>query len=210
MGKSQGKRLLKSFYARDPIDVARDLLGQRLVHRLPDGRRFSGRILETEAYLGAIDPAAHSFNGRRTARTEPMFGEPGLSYIYFIYGVYFCFNVVVAQKGVPEAVLVRAVEPVEGVDEMLREKPGSESTTLANGPGKLCIALKLMRAQNALDMTSSDELWIEEDGALKDGVILEGPRVGIGNLHDAVHWPLRFGLAGVKGLSPPRFPNYLE
>lgn len=187
--------------------MARELLGKRLVHQLPNGQRLSGRILETEAYLGAGDPTAHSFNGRRTARTEPMFGEAGLSYVYFIYGVYFCFNVVTAEKDIPEAVLVRALEPVEGIEEMLKQKPGSELTRLANGPGKLCIALQIRRAQNALDMTVSNELWIEDDGAVMDGNILEGPRVGVGNLHDAIHWPLRFGIAGHPGLSLPRFPQ---
>lgn len=169
------------------------------MHRLSDGTRLSGRIVETEAYLGAEDPAAHSFNGRRTARTEPMFGEPGLSYIYFIYGVYFCFNVVTAEKDVPEAVLVRGLEIIEGPKDIL-----------ANGPGKLCIAMRLNREQNALDMTVSDELWIEDDGEGKDVAIVEGPRVGIGHLHDAVHWPLRFGVEGHASLSPPKFPNYLE
>lgn len=199
------KRLDKSFYARDTIDVARELLGQRLVHVLPDGRRLSGRILETEAYLGSEDPAAHSFGGRRTDRTEPMFGEPGLSYVYFIYGMYFCFNIVTAEKGIPEAVLVRAVEPVEGIEDMLERKPGSEVWQLANGPGKLCQALQINRSQNALDLTTSRQLFLEEDGALKDGRIIDGPRVGIGNLHDAVHWPLRFGIEGHKGLSPAKF-----
>jgi DNA-3-methyladenine glycosylase len=200
------KRLKKSFYARDVIDVARDLLGQRLVHVLSDGTRLSGRILETEAYLGVHDPAAHSYNGRRTARTEPMFGEAGLSYVYFIYGMYFCLNIVAAEKNVPEAVLIRALEPVEGLDEMRKQKPGAHSWQLANGPGKLCQALRINREQNALDLTTSAELFIEEDGALKDGAIIEGPRVGIGNLHDAVHWPLRFGIQGHKGLSPAKFP----
>lgn len=204
------KVLRKEFYARDTVDVARELLGQRLVHRLPDGTRLSGRIIETEAYLGVEDPAAHSFNGRRTPRTEVMFGEPGLSYIYFIYGVYYCFNVVTVAKGVPEAVLVRALEPVEGLSVMRRGRPNTADHLLANGPGKLCIALALDRAQNALDLTSSNELWIEEDGALKEGAIIDGPRVGIGNIHDAVHWPLRFGVRGHPSLSPAKFPNYLE
>lgn len=204
------ERLGKSFYERDTVDVARDLLGQRLVHRLRDGTRLSGRIVETEAYLGAEDPAAHSFGGRRTPRTEPMFGEPGLSYVFFIYGVYFCFNVVTASREVPEAVLVRALEPLEGAEIMLRQKPLSKLEHIANGPGKLCIALQIGRAQNALDLTSSSELWIERDGTIKDGAVIEGARVGIGDRHDAVHWPLRFGVKGHLSLSPPKFTNYLE
>ncbi|NJM09921.1 MAG: DNA-3-methyladenine glycosylase [Bdellovibrionaceae bacterium] len=202
------RRLQKPFYERDTVDVARALLGKRLVHRLSNGVRLSGRIVETEAYLGFDDPAAHSFGGRRTPRTEPMFGEPGLSYVYFIYGVYYCFNVVTARKDVPEAVLVRALEPLEGIDQMPRSKPGSPATHIANGPGKLCIALRLGRAQNALDLTTSDELWIEEDLITDALDVVEGARVGIGDLHDAVYWPLRFGLKGHASLSPRKFTNY--
>lgn len=203
-------RLEKSFFARDTIDVARELLGARLVHRLPDGTRLSGRIVETEAYLGIEDPSCHSFNGRRTPRVEAMYGEPGTSYIYFIYGVYFCFNVVTCAPGVPEAVLVRALEPLEGADLMHARRPHSARESLANGPGKLCIALGLNRAQNGLDLPTSDELWIERDVEVPDGSVVEGPRVGIGHVHDSVHWPLRFGVRDSAFLSPPKFPNYLK
>jgi DNA-3-methyladenine glycosylase len=181
-------RLTYDFYARDSIEVARDLLGKRLVHRLADGRRLSGHIVETEAYLGIEDPAAHSFGGRRTARTEPMFGEPGLSYIYFIYGMYFCFNVVTAAKDIPEAVLVRALDIPD-----------------ANGPGKLCRILRLDRQQNALDLTRSEILWIDTDGATSNVDIVAGPRVGIGDHHDGVHWPLRYGIKNHPSLSKPKF-----
>lgn len=192
------------------MDVARELLGQRLVHLLPDGTRLAGRIVETEAYLGHEDPAAHVFGGRRTERVEPMYGEPGLSYIYFIYGVYFCLNVSTVAKDVPEAVLIRALEPVEGVEIMRAKKPEVPVEFLANGPGKLCIAMQLTRAQNALDMTTNPELWIEQDGKFRDVAINDGPRIGIGDKHDAVHWPLRFGVRGHPSLSPPKFPNYDE
>ena len=193
------KRLQKSFYESCTVDVARDLLGKILVHRLPDGKRLAGRIVETEAYLGVEDPAAHSYGGRRTPRTEPMFGEPGLSYVYFIYGVYFCFNVVTARKDVPEAVLIRALEITEGPD-----------LPPANGPGKLCIALRLGRAQNALDLTTNQELWIEDRPLTPPDEIIEGARVGIGDQHDAVHWPLRFGIKNHPGLSKPKFTNDLD
>lgn len=186
-------RLTHDFYARDSIEVARGLLGQRLVHRLENGEILSGRIVETEAYLGVDDPAAHSFNGRRTARTEVMFGEAGFSYIYFIYGMYFCFNVVTGAKEIPEAVLVRALD-LEN----------------ANGPGKLCRALHLGREDNALDLTRSEKLWIENDGAPSDVEIVAGPRVGIGDRHDAVHWPLRFGINNHPGLSKPKFDLTVE
>lgn len=193
-------RLEKNFYARDTIDVARDLLGKTLVHRLASGERLAGIIVETEAYLGAEDPAAHSFGGRRTPRTEPMFGEPGTSYVYFIYGVHFCFNVVTAARDVPEAVLIRALEMCLGPVDV----------KAANGPGKLCRAMQIARAQNALDLTTSHELWVEDDGVVPDIECVEGPRIGIGDRHDAVHWPLRFGIRGHACLSPPKFPIFNE
>lgn len=201
-------RLPQSFYARDTIEVARELLGQRIVHRLPDGTRLSGRIVETEAYLGEHDQAAHSFGKRRTPRTEVMFGDPGLSYVYFIYGMYYCLNCITMERDVPEAVLIRALEITEGVDLIHLRRPNANAHQLANGPGKLCLALEINRAHNNLDLTASEVLFIEKDGAVMDGDIVEGPRVGIGNLHDAVHWPLRFGIRNHPALSSPKFPDY--
>ena len=200
-------RLKYDFFARDTIQVSRELLGTRLVHRFPDGRRVAGRIVETEAYLGVEDQAAHSFGGRRTGRTEPMFGPAGVSYIYFIYGVYFCFNIVTAERGVPEAVLIRALEPVEGLDEMRRRRPGVPDESLSNGPGKLCLALGLDRRQNGVDLTTSPELFLEADVAVRDVDIVDGPRIGLGDRYDAVHWPLRFGVRGHSSLSPAKFPD---
>lgn len=185
------KRLDREFYSQETIDVARALLGKILVHRLPNGRELRGRIVETEAYLGAEDPAAHSFGGRRTARTEAMFSKPGVSYIYFIYGMHFCFNVVTAPEGTPEAVLIRAVEFSDGG---------------GNGPGKLCRAMHLNRDQNMRDLTTDQEVWIEDAPNIPENQILGGPRVGIGDRHDAVHWPLRFGVRGNPALSPAKFP----
>lgn len=183
-----GRRLIKDFYHQDTIAVARALLGKSLFHRGPDGAVRSGLIVETEAYLGLEDPAAHSFGGRRTPRTEVMFGRPGLSYIYFIYGMHFCFNVVTAPEGTPEAVLVRALDR-------------------ASGPGRLCRALGLGREQNSLDLTSDRHLWIEDSGmSVSEDEIVDGPRVGIGFGHDHVEWPLRFGVRGHPALSKPRFP----
>lgn len=193
------QRLTRDFYSQDSIAVARGLLGARLVHRLADGTRLSGRIVETEAYLGVHDPAAHSFNGRRTPRTEVMYGDPGLSYIYFIYGMYFCFNVVTTARDIPEAVLVRAMEPVEGLP--------TQDFSLASGPGKLCRALQLTKMQNHLNLVVSSELWIEDDVEYSDAEIVDGPRVGINYAEDAVHWPLRFGVRNHSALSRPRFPS---
>lgn len=199
-------RLAQDFYAQDTIEVARQLLGQRLVHRLPNGIRISGRIVETEAYLGVEDPAAHSFGGRRTTRTEVMFAQPGTSYIYFIYGMHFCLNVVTMPEGNPQAVLLRALHLIEGVEYVRAKKPHSSLHHLANGPGKLCAALELNHAHNGLDLKRSEVLWLEHDQTIAENFIVEGPRVGIGNRHDAVHWPLRFGLKNDPALSPPKFP----
>lgn len=185
--------------------VARELLGKRLVHRLPSGKRLSGRIVETEAYLGTDDPAAHSFGGRRTPRTEVMFGNPGLSYVYFIYGMYFCFNVVTTARDIPEAVLVRALDPLEGVDQMQNPHSHTSVHQLCNGPGKLCRALHLTRSQNALDLTTSSSLWIESDVDYSDAEVIDGPRVGIDYAGDAAHWPLRFGVRDHLALSKPKF-----
>lgn len=194
---SSAKRLSRDFYQRDTIDVARDLIGKILLHEAATNgrRRRAGMIVESEAYLGLEDPAAHSFGGRRTARTEPMFGKAGLSYVYFIYGVHFCFNVVTMTEGVPEAVLIRAVTPVDGSD------------FEGNGPGKLCRALNLGRTENALDLCTSDRLWIEDRGInIPECDLIDGPRVGIGLELDHIHWPLRFGLRAHPALSRPRFP----
>lgn len=188
-------RLTRAFFARDSIDVARELLGQILVHRLADGRELKGRIVETEAYLGAEDPAAHSFGHRRTPRTESMFGEPGLAYVYFIYGMHFCMNVVTAAIGVPEAVLIRAIEPLVGFP--------SDDPKLGNGPGKLCRAMGISRAHDGLDLVEGRSLYIEA-GVLVDDILV-GSRVGLGDRHDAVHWPLRFGVARSLALSAPKF-----
>jgi DNA-3-methyladenine glycosylase len=199
-------RLNRDFYSMESIEVARALLGRRLIHRLPDGRKLSGRIVETEAYLGVDDQAAHSFGGRRTPRTEVMYGEPGLSYVYFIYGMYFCLNVVTTAKEIPEAVLIRAIEPLDGVGHMAGASE-ADPHRVANGPGKLCRALQITKTHNALDLTFNKVLWIEDDGAISDAQIVEGPRVGIDYAGDAAHWPLRFGIRNHPSLSSPKFPD---
>ncbi len=200
------KRLTQEFYAQETITLARNLLGQQLVRRLHDGQRLSGRIVETEAYLGVEDPAAHSFGGRNTSRTSVMFAAPGTSYVYFIYGVYNCLNIVAMPAGTPEAVLIRAVEPREGIPYM-RGRSKRPDAPLANGPGKLCVAFEIDRSLNGLDLTQSPALWVEEGQVIADCDIVEGARVGIGDRHDAVHWPLRFGLRAAE-VSPAKFTGY--
>lgn len=192
--------LNRDFFARDTIDVAIDLIGKTLVHSLPGGQELRTCIVETEAYLGTEDPACHSFGGRRTARTEVMYGEPGFSYVYFIYGMYFCFNVITMAKDVPEAVLIRAAQLL----------PSDHSrANLANGPGKLCQVLSISRQQNGIDISSSLSCLrvetIAPELANKKFEVIEGPRIGLGDKHDAVHWPLRFGWKDHPALSPYKF-----
>lgn len=187
--------LPRSFYLRSPDAVARELLGKVLVRRLDD-RLLSGRIVETEAYFGQDDPAAHAFAGK-TARTAVLFGPPGHAYVYFIYGMYSCLNVSCEPQGEAGSVLLRALEPVAGLDEMarLRGLPASARLRLlTSGPGRLCQALGITRAaHNGVDMTdSTSELRILDDG-FQPASILATPRIGI---RKAVERPHRFLIEG--------------
>jgi DNA-3-methyladenine glycosylase len=190
---AQPKKLPRQFYTRsDTLLVARELLGQRLVVPTTEGARVSGRIVETEAYMGPEDRAAHSFGNRRTPRTEPMFGRGGIAYVYFIYGMYFQFNVVTNMAEVPHAVLVRAVEPEEGLELMRARRPGRKDPELASGPGKLCLAFGIDRSYNGEDLTGR-RIWIEDAGlALPARRIASGPRVGIDYAEEFVDKPWRF------------------
>lgn len=180
-----------AFYARDAEVVARELLGAVLVHDTPDGR-VSGRIVETEAYLGPHDPAAHSAAGL-TARTAPMFGPPGRAYVYFIYGMHWCVNAVTREEGYGSAVLIRAIEPIDGVALMRARRPRARrDRDLTNGPGKVCAALGITGAQNGAPLTGESALTIEEGEEVSDARVLVTPRIGISK---AVDWPLRFLMA---------------
>jgi DNA-3-methyladenine glycosylase len=195
--------LPQSFYARDTICVAAELLGKRLVRVLPSGKRIAGRIVEVEAYLGVEDPAAHTFGGRRTARNEAMYGEAGHSYVYFVYGIHHCVNVVTQTQGVPEAVLLRALEIVEGEERFHDRGPRHK---WFNGPGKLCAGLGVQRDLNAVRLFDpSSGLFIEDDFSISEGDIVSGRRVGVDYAGDAAYWPLRFGVRGNACLSPVKF-----
>ena len=143
-------RLPRDFYSRDTVTVARALLGQRLVRDL-EGQRVSGRIVEVEAYDGQRDQASHARSGP-TERNASMFGPPGHAYVYFIYGMHYCFNVVTEPKGNGAAALVRALEPVEGLDEMRARRSGWDGVALTNGPAKLCYALGIDRDLDGADL----------------------------------------------------------
>jgi DNA-3-methyladenine glycosylase len=145
----------------DPIVVARRLLGQRLV-RIVNRERLAGTIVEVEAYLGAADRAAHTFGGRRTARNESMYLTGGHAYVYFTYGAHFCLNVVCGKADEGVAVLIRALEPTEGLERMFANRPHARrETDLCSGPGKLAKALEIDRGLDGIDLCSSRELFIE-------------------------------------------------
>ncbi|MGC3982994.1 MAG: DNA-3-methyladenine glycosylase [Steroidobacteraceae bacterium] len=168
-------KLSRDFYLRDTLDVARDLLGTHLVHRSHGGTRV-GRIVETEAYQGPEDLAAHSSKGQ-TPRNSVMFGEAGHAYVYLIYGMWNCVNVVTREAGVPHAVLIRAVEPIAGLDNH------------THGPGLLCRAFGIDRNHNGLDLLGN-QLWIETGTPPRE--ITTAPRIGVDYAGDWAHRPWRF------------------
>jgi DNA-3-methyladenine glycosylase len=187
--------LPREFYTRsDTLLVARDLLGRRLVVPAKDGARVSGIIVETEAYQGPEDKAAHSYGNRRTNRTETMFGIGGRAYVYFIYGMYYQFNVVTNIESVPHAVLIRALEPDEGIEWMRQRRPRKDDKNLTSGPGKLCQALGIDRSYNAADLTGN-LVWIEEGNAqVTAKQITSGVRIGIDYAEEYAAKPWRFWL----------------
>lgn len=176
-----GERLPRSFYVASASSVAPELLGMHLVRRQPGGSRMTGRIVEVEAYEGPHDLAAHSSGGRRTARTEVMFREAGHAYVYFIYGRHFCLNVVTAPLGVPHAVLIRAIEPVENIAERTQ------------GPALLCRALAINMALNGADLLGPS-LSVERPSPAQWRPPLRkaSPRIGIGSAGEWVDKPWRF------------------
>lgn len=182
-------KLPRSFYDRPTLDVARDLLGKVLVRRDVDGL-LKGRIVESEAYCGQSDPGSHAFRGP-TARTRVMFKEAGHLYVYFTYGAHFCMNVVTEGTGVAGAVLLRALEPLDGIAVMEGRRGGRPLIELCNGPGKLCQALGIARDQNGVDL-EGDEIWIEDDGFIPVDIGVS-TRVG---LKAGAEFPYRFFLPG--------------
>ncbi len=170
--------LTRSFYSRPTCDLARALLGCRLVRRW-DGQRLSGVIVEAEAYIGEEDLACHAHAGR-TARNAVMYGQPGVAYVYFTYGMHWMLNVVSEDKGFPAAVLIRALEPIEGLEHMMQRRGPRPMTGLCSGPAKLTQALRIDRAFNGADLCSrSSDLWIENSEEVVARSIQRGPRVGL-------------------------------
>ena len=189
------EKLPREFYTRaDVLIVARQLLGRILVVPTENGERVSGVIVETEAYRGPEDRASHAYGGRRTRRTETMYRTGGTAYVYFVYGMYHQFNVVTNMPDIPHAVLVRALEPVEGIEVMRARRPRQSDVNLTSGPGKLSVALAIDRALDGADLLD-DRVWIERGGRpVPASAVACGPRIGIAYAGEWAEKPWRFWL----------------
>jgi DNA-3-methyladenine glycosylase len=199
------KRLPERFFLqKDTVKVARDLLGKLLVVPIADGTRVSGMIVETEAYLGVEDKAAHSYGGRRTARNEITYAEGGHVYVFFVYGMYYQLNLVTGPSGHAHVVLIRALKPIEGI-EIMRERRGTmPDKNLTSGPGKLTIALDIDRSLNGQHL-SGERIWVEEYRNFKTSEISSGPRVGIDYAEEFIEMPWRLWVKGNQFVS--KFPG---
>jgi DNA-3-methyladenine glycosylase len=193
--------LPRAFYLGDTVAVARELLGCVLWRKV--GRTYlAARIVETEAYLGANDPASHARRGHRSPRNESMYIEGGHAYVYFTYGMHYCMNVVTHEADIAEAVLLRAAQPLHGVERISENRPKAKREyDLMNGPGKLCMALGIDRAMDGEPLDGPNLLITPRDIDVADDDIAVTPRIGIDGCGDAVHWPLRFFLAGNRYVS---------
>lgn len=182
----------RDFYDRPTLKVARELIGARLV-RISEGKKLVGLITETEAYISQQDLACHAKAGI-TARTRVMFGEPGHAYVYFTYGNHWMLNAVTEREGFPAAVLIRAIQPIEGVDVMLERRHGRDTF----GPGKLCQAMGITKSENGVDLTqTSGGLWIETGVKVPNSLVTKGPRVGLNNTPEPwLSKPWRFLVKG--------------
>ena len=207
----------RSFFARESAALAERLIGTLLVRMLDSGERLVARIVETEAYLGVEDAASHAFGGRRTARTEPMYGPPGTIYVYFTYGMHHCFNIVCGCAGDPSAVLIRAAEPLEGLDAMrrlrgerLKAPRHIPDHDLCRGPARMAVALAIGPDLNAADITADPRLSLIPARPPRNWKVIAAPRIGIARVPEP--WrtrPLRWLAAGHPCVSvqPPRAPS---
>jgi len=193
-------RLTSKFFERDTLEVARDLLGMVLV-RVLDGERLSGRIVEVEAYVGEGDRASHARCGR-TERNAAMYGPPGYAYVYLIYGMHHCLNLVTDAEGFPAAVLLRALQPLEGLERMRALRGGRPDIQLTSGPARLCQALAIDRRFDKADLCAPHgELFVEVGQPVDDGAVVTGPRVGVRGDAVALAAPYRFYVRGNRYVS---------
>lgn len=197
----------KEFYKQDALSLSKELLGKVVVRKV-DNIILRARIVETEAYIGEIDKASHAYNNRRTERTEPLFREGGIAYVFFIYGKYYCFNVISGLEDKGEGVLIRAFEPLNEFD-YLSEKRFNESyeklsearkKSISNGPSKLCMAFSIDKSDNYKKLYEKGDLYIE-DGGNEEFQIVETKRVGIDYAEEAIDFPWRFYINGNKYVS---------
>ena len=196
--------LNRDFYERDTLTVAKGLLGKFLVHETAQGITV-GKIVETEAYIGPEDKASHTYNNLRTKRTEVQFGAKGHAYIYQIYGMYFCFDVTSGRSvGKPEAILVRALEPIDGVEVMIKRRgvSGNRIVNLTNGPSRLCMAMDITRKQNGTDLCISP-LYIDTGVAVEGKRIMQTNRVNVNYADEWRHLPWRFFIKNNGFVSKP-------
>lgn len=200
------KKLNRSFYEDDTVEVAKKLLGKILVHKA-NGVEIMGRIVEVEAYVGVSDKACHCYDNRRTERTEVMFGPPGYAYVYLIYGMYHCMNVVTERAGEGAAVLIRSLEPIDGLKQMALNRYGKsldllnrrQLKNLTNGPGKLCRALNITKANYGDDLTG-DRLFIADDGYYSFDIGIS-KRINIDYAEEAKEFEWRFFIKGNSNVS---------
>jgi DNA-3-methyladenine glycosylase len=183
-------KLSREFYERDTLTVARELLGKYLVHNTPEGST-TGKIVEVEAYIGPEDAAAHTYKGLRSSRTEVAFGPGGFAYVYLIYGMHHCFNIVTSTANKPEVVLLRALEPVDGLELIRKRRKTDRLKDLCSGPGKLCSAMGITREHNAADLCIG-ELYLLDNDRVPEDEITATPRINIDYAGEARAYPWRF------------------
>lgn len=198
-------KLPRDFYLHDTVSVARALIGCILWRRM--GRHIAAaRIVETEAYLGANDTASHARRGLRSERNASMYLEGGHAYVYLSYGMHWCMNVVTQEADLAEAVLLRAAQPVQGIDEMWKRRPKAKNDyELMNGPGKLCAALQIDRLLDGEPLDGERLFLTKPDLQIDESQIAISKRVGVDNAGDAAHWPLRFFINGSRYVSAHRY-----
>lgn len=198
------RKLPRSFYLHDTVTVARNLLGC-VLWRVVDGELLAARLVETEAYLGANDMASHARRGLRSERNASMYLEGGHAYVYFTYGMHWCLNVVTQEADIAEAVLLRAAEPIRGIDAIrLRRVKAKREWDLMNGPGKICMAMSIDRKLDG-ESLAGDTLWLtQRDVEIREDDIAVSARIGVENSGEAALWPLRFFLRGNRYVSAYR------
>ncbi len=189
------------FYQKDAVQTAKNLLGKIIVRKY-EGKTIKVKIVDTEAYMGAQDKASHAYNNKKTKRTETMFAGGGLAYIYLIYGMYYCFNIVTAEENNPHAVLIRAVEPVKGFDAIKKNRKikSNKVEALTNGPGKLSQALKIDKSLDGCDLVKSNQLYLLNN-EVDDFIIEKVPRVNIDYAEEYKDKKWRFYIKGNKFIS---------